>query len=187
MMGITGLNPLNLLLMATIGVVRDRAAACSARGPLRAAASSLLLYIPPIVVAGLIGMQHVHEIPSFFYEYGLTFYHRAAVPHHHGREAAGDGRDGADDRRSGGEIARSPERFIIAIAISAWVIVLIQIGFVLFAGRADRRHGDARARAASTRRSASTRTTSAGCTFTPRRCCFSCGPRRGVPGCGCSC
>jgi O-antigen ligase len=132
MMGITGLNPLNLLLMATIGsyVIAGR---MLRQGPALLPRQVALLYIPPIVVAGLIGMPHVQDIPVFFYEYGLSI---------------------ATERQYlitlvvkpmviltavlmiGAAAARSdkPERFIVAIAVSIWVIVLIQLGFVLSQG-----------------------------------------------------
>jgi hypothetical protein len=63
--GITGLNPLNTVLGATLvsALLRRQAGALPLR-PL------LLLYLAPILAAGLIGMRHVDEIPGFFYEAG---------------------------------------------------------------------------------------------------------------------
>ena len=60
--GITGLNPINLLLAGDA-----RRPTCCAGGSQRPAPlvpqPLLWLYMVPIVVAGLIGMPHVDEIP----------------------------------------------------------------------------------------------------------------------------
>jgi O-antigen ligase len=131
MLGITGLNPLNLLLMATIGsyLVFGRLQRAGALVP----RPLLLLYIPPIILAGLIGMQHVYQIPSFFYEFGLTFFTErqylitTTVKPLVMVAAA---------LMIGAAIARSerPERFIVAIAVSAWIVALIQLSFALSQG-----------------------------------------------------
>jgi hypothetical protein len=62
MFGITGLNPLNLLIVATLAVFFMRAAGT---GGLKGFLPRPLwwLYIVPIAAAAVIGMQHVHEIP----------------------------------------------------------------------------------------------------------------------------
>ena len=132
LMQISGLSPLNLLLLATIGsyVIHGR---LQAAGPL-VPKPVVWLYIVPIVVAGLIGMRHVDEIPSFFYELESISYHTATqyliatvmkplvmvgVALLIGAAAA----------RS-----QKPERFIIPIALSVWLIALLQIGFVISQG-----------------------------------------------------
>jgi O-antigen ligase len=132
MLQITGLNPLNLLLLATLAsyVIHGRLQPAGALVP----KPLVWLYLLPIVVAGLIGMPHVYSIPAFFYETGgLTFQNEqqyllvtvvkpfviVAVALMIGAAAA----------RS-----QKPERFIIAIALSAWLIALIQIGFVISEG-----------------------------------------------------
>src|ERR1044071_4694491 len=72
LLGITGLNPLNLLFVATFGayLISGRAQrAVIMPAPL------IGLFIIPIAIAGLIGMQHVPEIPSFFYEMTLVTYY----------------------------------------------------------------------------------------------------------------
>jgi O-antigen ligase len=132
LMQITGLNPLNLLFLATLG-------AYLIRGRLQAAAPLVpkplvWLYIVPIVAAGLIGMGHVDEIPVFFYEREFIDFHTGtqyllltvvkpmvmvAVALLIGAAAAQ---------------SRKPERFIIPIALSVWLIALIQIGFVIAEG-----------------------------------------------------
>lgn len=66
MLGVTGLNPLNLLLLATL-------AGCLARGgPTRLSGflpgKLLWLYVVPIVVAGLLGSRHVGDIAPILLE-----------------------------------------------------------------------------------------------------------------------
>lgn len=65
MFGVSGLNPLNLLLAATLFAYLMRYAG---QGALKALATRplLLLYVLPIVAAGLLGMSHVGLIPPQF-------------------------------------------------------------------------------------------------------------------------
>lgn len=129
LMGITGLNPLNLLVLATLGsyVIHGRLQAAEPLVP----KPLVWLYIAPIVAAGLIGMGHVDEIPSFFYELGaITFntemqYLRDMVVKPMVMVAVA--------LLVGAAAARSqkPERFIIPIALSVWLIGMIQIGLVI--------------------------------------------------------
>src|SRR6185312_4378677 len=65
MFGISGLNPLNLLLMATLGSYVMNYAG---QGVWKSLATRplLLLYLPPILVGAMLGMSHVHEIPGDF-------------------------------------------------------------------------------------------------------------------------
>jgi O-antigen ligase len=65
MFGISGLNPLNLLLAATLG---SYTLAYAGKGALRALGSRPLvfLYIAPIVMGALLGMSHANEIPGIF-------------------------------------------------------------------------------------------------------------------------
>ncbi|MGE5946933.1 MAG: O-antigen ligase family protein [Betaproteobacteria bacterium] len=70
MLGITGLNPLNLLLLATLGSgllhgLADGSLRHFLPRPL------LWLYILPIVAAGMIGAQHVGEIAPVFHVHAL--------------------------------------------------------------------------------------------------------------------
>lgn len=129
LMQITGLNPLNLLFLATFGsyLVGGRLQRGAALVPVPLAA----LYIAPIIVAGLIGMQHVSEIPSFFYLTGTvsyftgTQYLLASVV----KPMIIVGvvlLIGAAAARSG-----KPERFLIPLVLSMWPFALIQIGFVI--------------------------------------------------------
>ena len=64
--GITGLNPTNLLMMATLASFALRASREDWRRLLPR--PLLLLYIVPIVLAGLNGVRHVDEIAPIFYE-----------------------------------------------------------------------------------------------------------------------
>jgi hypothetical protein len=65
MFGISGLNPLNLLLAATLG---SYTLAYAGKGALRALGSRPLVfrYIAPIVMGALLGMSHANEIPGIF-------------------------------------------------------------------------------------------------------------------------
>jgi O-antigen ligase len=132
LMGITGLNPLNLLALATLAayVIHGRTQAAGALVP----QPLVWLFMVPIILAGLLGMDHVKEIPSFFYEletvtfYTGTQYLMAALVKPIVIVAVA--------LLIGAAAARSqkPERFIVAIAVSAWFIALIQIGFVISVG-----------------------------------------------------
>jgi O-antigen ligase len=132
LMGITGLNPVNLLALATFGayVLHGRTQAAGALVP----QPLLWLFIVPIILAGLLGMGHVKDIPSFFYELGVvTFYtgtqYLMAMLVKPIVIVAVAVLIGAAAARS-----QKPERFIVVIAISAWLIALIQIGFVISLG-----------------------------------------------------
>src|SRR5688500_6649396 len=132
LMGITGMNPLNLLLIATIAayVVHGRLQRAGPVVPMPV----VFLYIVPIVTAGLIGVGRVHEIPSFFYEisgvgvYTERTYLMSDVVKPLVIVACG--------LMVGAAVARSrkPERFIIPVAVSALVVALIQIGFAVLQG-----------------------------------------------------
>jgi O-antigen ligase len=132
LLGITGLNPTNLLLAATL-------VSFLAKGRLRPAGAFLprpllWLYAVPILIAGLVGASHFDEIASFFFEEEVLSF----------TNPAGYLRDmvakpmlipltallvGAAAAR-----AEKPERFIVPIALSVWLIALLQIGFVVVSG-----------------------------------------------------
>jgi O-antigen ligase len=127
--GLTGLNPLNLLLIATLVsyVVRYQIKALTPK-PL------VWLYLVPILAAGLLGMRHVDDIAPVFYDTLLISY----------TDAFGYYREQvirpllivAASMLVGVAAARSqrPERFIVAIMLSIWLIALIQIGFIAGSG-----------------------------------------------------
>lgn len=126
MFGYTGLNPLNLLLVATIGsfLVRGQGVRQFMPKPL------LWLFIVPISAAALLGMRHVQDIPPLFYEQMLINY----------TDALGYVRDALVKPMLlvftalviGAAVARSqkPERFITPLVISVWVMSLVSILYV---------------------------------------------------------
>jgi O-antigen ligase len=70
MFGVTGLNPLNLLIVATLAVFFMRAAGTPAlQGFIPR--PFFWLFIVPITAAALIGMDHVREIPRVFRATGM--------------------------------------------------------------------------------------------------------------------
>jgi O-antigen ligase len=132
LLGITGLNPLNLLVMATLGsfLIHGRLRPGGALVP----KPLVWLFVVPIVVAGLVGMPHVHDIPLFFYEMGSVdaYTERQYLQSYVVKPMVMV----AVALLIGAAAARSnkPERFIIAIALAASLIALIQIGFVISQG-----------------------------------------------------
>ncbi len=134
MFGISGLNPLNLLLIGTLG-------SCLLRGLSDGSLRQFLprpllwLYLLPILVAGGIGAQHVGEIAPAF----RLFPDVIDI-----KDATGYLRDmvakpllmvvfallvGAAVSRSG-----KPEKFLIPAVISIWAIGLIVVAFVAQSG-----------------------------------------------------
>jgi len=168
LMQITGLNPLNLLFVATFGAYLISG---------RAQRSVLMpmpligLFIVPIVLAGLIGMQHVAEIPSFFYEMGLVQYF-TGFQYLLANVVKPMIMVGVI-LMIGAAAARSdkPERLIVALALSMWPF-----------RRPRSASWRAPTTAASTPRSGCTPTTSDACTSSPRRSCSSSGPRPAARG-----
>lgn len=130
--GVTGLNPMNLLLVGTLvssvfHVSGDR----RLKGILPAELG--WLYIVPIVLAALLGMRHVAEIaPGFFQFHEVSFY-----------DGAGYLRDllmkpmffvvfalliAAAVLRT-----RQPERLLLPMVLSIWVMCLLVILYVVTA------------------------------------------------------
>jgi len=130
MFGFTGLNPVNLVLAATLVsfVMRGKRLSLLAPRPV------IWFYVVPILVAGAIGAQHVDEILPFFYENLLV----------HFTEGVGYFRDVALKPLFtvmialvvGAAVAQSqkPERFLAPIIVSVWVMSLTAIGYVLASG-----------------------------------------------------
>jgi hypothetical protein len=130
MFGFTGLNPVNVLMAATLVsfVLRGKRLGLLTPKPL------LLLYVLPIVAAGLIGSRHVDEILPFYYENLLV----------HFTDAPGYLRDVmvkplfiiVISLLVGAAVAQSkkPERFLAPIIVAVWVMSLTAIGFVLWSG-----------------------------------------------------
>lgn len=133
MFGITGLNPVNLLLAGTLGAcVLQNLGAGKLRGfvprPL------LWLYLAPLAAAAALGVRHVEDIVPGFYQYGLIQFH----------DVAGYLRDlffkplllvvfallvAAAARRS----AR-PEALLLPACLSVWVMAALVLGFVALSG-----------------------------------------------------
>jgi O-antigen ligase len=132
LMGITGLNPVNLLLAATL-------AAYVLRGQLPQAGRFvprplLWLYIVPIVIGGLIGVHHFDDIVPHFIDLEMVDF----------TNEIGYLRDMLIKPlvmvmialTLAAAVARSqkPERFIVAIALSVWTVALVQLGYVVISG-----------------------------------------------------
>ena len=133
MFGITGLNPLNLLLVATLGVFMMRAIGTGGmKGfmpkPL------LVLYIIPIAVGAFIGMWHVPEIPTLFLSSEMIFFNTPATYV----------RDMFAKPMAivlyalliAAAVARSkqPERFVTPMLLSVFVMAALAITFVATSG-----------------------------------------------------
>jgi hypothetical protein len=133
MFGITGLNPLNLLLMATLAVYFMRAV--GSRSLRHFIPKPLfLLFVVPMIVAAVLGAPHVGEIPAVYREFELIFF----------TDATGYVRDmlvkpltfvifallvAAAFWRS-----RAPERFITPLMVSMWIMPLLVVGFLVESG-----------------------------------------------------
>jgi O-antigen ligase len=132
MMGITGLNPINLLLGGTLAayVLRGRFEHPGVLVP----RPLLWLYIVPIVLAGLMGIAHVDDIhPDFAAGLVVDFtdwpgYLRDTLvkPMFIVLAAVLVGAAMAK--------ARKPERFIVAITIGAVALALLEFVFILLSG-----------------------------------------------------
>lgn len=130
MFGVTGLNPLNLLLAATLVSFLLRGDGVNRLLPKPVA----WLYVVPILVAGVIGMRHVKEIPPLFYDQMLINY----------TDALGYLRDTAvrplffvlTALLIGVAVTRSqkPERFLMPVVIAVWVMSLLSIIYVAASG-----------------------------------------------------
>jgi O-antigen ligase len=133
MMGMTGLNPLNLLLLGTLGSYLLQGLA---DGSLRRFLPAKLfwLYLLPILVAGAIGSRHVDDIATiFFMNDDLTF-----------EDAPGYLREMVLKPLMlvvfallvGAAVARSkePEKLLTPALISIWVMGALVIVFVIRSG-----------------------------------------------------
>jgi O-antigen ligase len=130
MFGFTGMNPINVLMAATLVsfLLRGKGLGLLTPKPL------MLLYVAPIVLAGLLGSRHVDDIVPFYYE-------NLAV---HFTDAAGYLRDimlkplfiVVISLLVGAAVAQSkkPERFLAPIIVAVWVMSLTLIGFVVASG-----------------------------------------------------
>jgi O-antigen ligase len=131
-LGITGLNPTNILVVGTLIslLLRPKANGLAKVLPVKL----WWFYVVPILIGGVLGMQHVGEIPDEMMDSGgLGF-----------TDSLGYFRDFAIKPLMtvlaalmvGAALAKSkkPERFIIPVIVSVWIMALIAIGYVVVAG-----------------------------------------------------
>jgi O-antigen ligase len=134
LMQVPGLNPLNLLMAVTVGSYvisgHRRTAGPALRQPL------VWLYVLPMCVAAFIGIPHLHEIPYLVPPEGIPLIQFVNERQYLIVELVKGIVILAIAVMIGAAAARSrkPEGFIVALAASAWLIALIQIGFVLLMG-----------------------------------------------------
>ena len=132
LMGVTGLNPINLLLAATLAgyLAKGR---LEHPGPLLPR-PLILLYLVPIIGAGLMGTMHVDDIHPGFYEglvinyFNWSGYLRDTVLKPLLIVLAASLVGAAVAK------ARKPEPFVLALAIGACLLALVMLGFVLLSG-----------------------------------------------------
>lgn len=132
LMGIKGLNPINLLVLATLGayLLHGRTGHTGAFMP----RPLLWLYLLPFLLAGIHGIGKVDDILPLFYELEAI----------HFTEAPGYLRDLVMKPALivivalllAASVAKSqkPERFLMPIVIAIWAICLLEIFFVAFSG-----------------------------------------------------
>jgi O-antigen ligase len=133
LMGMTGVNPVNLLLAGTLVSYAVRAGRGAYPGRLLQP-QLIWLYMVPIAIGGVIGSFRVDEIVPYFMEELVVNFHN--VP--------GYLRDMVMKPLFiplfalllGVAVARSEkaERYIVPIAISVWIIAMIEIVFVAVSG-----------------------------------------------------
>ena len=133
MFGITGLNPVNLLLLGTLGAcLLHGLSDSSLRGFLPR--PLLWLYVAPILAAGALGAQHVGEIAPAFHAYDLVAF----------QEVAGYAREMVLKPLSvvifallvGAAVSKSAhtEKLLLPIVGSIWVVGLGVLAFVAQSG-----------------------------------------------------
>jgi O-antigen ligase len=133
MLGITGLNPFNLLIAATLGAFVLQGLF---DGSLRRFVPRPLfwLYIAPIVAAGILGMRHFGDIAPAFFMYGMLDF----------KDPAGYLREMllkplllvAFALLLAAAVAKSrrPEKFLLPTLVSIWLMGLLVVVFVAFSG-----------------------------------------------------
>jgi O-antigen ligase len=129
LLGITGLNPMNLVMLATLASFMLHGRLHPPAGPF-ASKPLVWLYVVPILAAGLLGATHAHEIYGYLYEMEAI----------HFLEARGYFRDivvrpllmvlialliGAAVARS-----KKPERFLVPMGVGIWVMCGLSIWLV---------------------------------------------------------
>ena len=130
LMGVPGLNPTNLLIIATVAAFVLRGGAIRQLAP----KPVLWLMVVPVVLAGLLGMAHFDDIAAYFFEteaisvtspggYFQQFAFRPLLLV-------------AMAMLLAVAVAKSqkPERFIVPMMVSVWLIALIELGFIAASG-----------------------------------------------------
>jgi hypothetical protein len=134
MFGITGANPLNLLVAVTLASYLLQA--LTGGGLRRFIPAPLLwLYLTPIVIAGFIGSRHIGEIaPAFELNTGLHMFPNVAG--YLQETVLKPLMLVVSAVLIGAAVARSekPERFLVPILASVWVMSLMVIVFVALSG-----------------------------------------------------
>jgi len=133
MFGITGMNPLNLVMAATLVVLAMRVAGDGTLSHL-APRPLVWLYLVPLVVAGILGAQHAGEIPSVFRDEEMIYF----------TDAPGYLRDMLMKPMLfviyalmvSVAVQRSirPERFVTPVVFSVWIMACVVLGFTAMAG-----------------------------------------------------
>lgn len=133
MLGITGLNPLNLLLLGTLGSCLLHALF---DGSLRRFMPRPLawLYLAPILLAGVLGARHVGDIAPGYHLYNLLEFD----------DAAGYLRDMLVKPlflvvfallvAAAAAKSRQPEKFLLPTLLAIWLMGLLVVVFVAFSG-----------------------------------------------------
>lgn len=133
MFGVTGMNPLNLLMAATLGALFMRSLGDGTWKHFLPR-SIAVLYILPLTMGAALGVFHVEEIPKAFYDYDLIYF----------TNAFGYVRDMWGKPltfvcyallvAAAVERSEHSERFITPMVISVLVMALLAVGFVLVSG-----------------------------------------------------
>lgn len=131
--GVTGLNPLNLLIGATLASFLLRGRATKAAGAF-VPRPLFWLYLVPIGIGGLLGMRHAQDIAPVLYD----------LQEIHFLDGAGYLRDMLAKPLLmvlvallvGAAVARSkkPERFLVPVGVSIWLMCMLAIGYVAKSG-----------------------------------------------------
>jgi O-antigen ligase len=130
LLGIPGLNPMNVLVATTLASYVIRGGSVRQLVPPRV----LWLVAVPVLAASLIGMRHVHEIAPEFYETeSVLFTGPVGYFQQYGFRAMvilGVA------LLLGAAVARSdkPERFITPLILGLWLMVVIQLAFIVASG-----------------------------------------------------
>jgi O-antigen ligase len=133
LMGMTGVNPVNLLLAGTLASYALRAGRGAYAGRLLQP-QLIWLYVVPIIIGGALGAFHVDEIVPYFMEELVVSFHN--VPGYLRDMVMKPLLIPLFALLLGVCVARSEkaERYIVPIALSVWIIALIEIVFVIYSG-----------------------------------------------------